>query len=131
MPDCCKTWDNNAVISETHLMSARLDAHPVTPGHTLIIPRRHVDKYADLTRDEMGHAFMLMAEVCDMSDADDFTIAVNDGPAAGRTIHHLHIHVIPRRPGDIPHPRGGIRRLFIPNETDDPWTQHLKQEDHP
>jgi diadenosine tetraphosphate (Ap4A) HIT family hydrolase len=121
MPDCCTAWDNNTVVGGTHLMVARLDGYPLTSGHTLIIPRRHVTSFTELSADEVAHAYALIKQVCDDSAATSFTIGVNDGEAAGRTIPHLHIHVIPRRRGDVPDPRGGIRRVLVPNADDDAW----------
>lgn len=118
---CCATWDANPLIAETPLMHARLDGYPVTPGHALIIPKRHAESLLDLTTGELLDLRSLIAHLCWASDAADFTIGVNDGPAAGRTVHHLHVHVIPRRPGDVADPRGGIRRVLIPDVTADPW----------
>ena len=118
---CCTTWDANTVIAETPLMRAVLDAHPVTEGHALIVPRRHVNRPTELTGPELFALFNLLDYVRIASDADDFTIGINDGELAGRTVPHLHIHVIPRRAGDVPDPRGGVRRLLIPDVAADPW----------
>jgi diadenosine tetraphosphate (Ap4A) HIT family hydrolase len=123
MMPCCSTWDGNRLLFETALTHARLDGFPVTPGHALIIPKRHVVSFVDLTTPELLDVWDLIADVCQASDADDFTIGVNDGPAAGRTVDHLHIHVIPRRAGDVPDPRGGVRRVLIPEVEADPWTR--------
>lgn len=117
---CCSTWDDNTVIAETGLMRAVLDAYPVTEGHALIYPIRHVESLVSLTTVQLIDFRSLLAEIMEASDAQDFTIAVNDGPAAGRTVDHLHVHVIPRRPGDVPDPRGGVRQLLVPPERD-PW----------
>jgi diadenosine tetraphosphate (Ap4A) HIT family hydrolase len=121
---CCATWDDNPVIAETPLMRAVLDGYPVTEGHALVYPKRHVDRLYELTGQEMADAFYLIecaqnARVA--GGAEDFTIAVNDGPLAGRTVPHLHVHVIPRRAGDVADPRGGVRRLLL-DAADDPWT---------
>lgn len=124
---CCTTWDDNTVIAETPLMRAVLDAHPVTEGHTLIVPKRHVDRLTDLLIHEANDLLKLIATVQLYGDAYDWTIAVNDGPLAGRTVPHLHVHVIPRRAGDVPDPRGGVRRLLIPDVADDPWITQMPQ----
>jgi len=118
---CCTTWDGNTVIAETPLMRAVLDAHPVTQGHALIIPKRHVESLVSLTIVQLIDLRILLAAVMEGSDAEDFTIGINDGEHAGRTVPHLHVHVIPRRTGDVPDPRGGVRRLLIPDVADDPW----------
>jgi len=93
------------------------DAFPVTPGHTLIIPKRHVATYFDLGQAEVNactqllHAAKARIEAMDPS-VQGFNIGVNDGEVAGQTILHCHLHVIPRRPGDVEHPRGGIRHII-------------------
>lgn len=119
---CCATWDDNGVIAETPLMRAVLDAYPVTDGHVLIVPKRHVVRFVDLTTDEILEMFDLIEGTVRtiITDTADFTIAVNDGPAAGRTVPHLHVHVIPRRAGDVADPRGGVRQLLVP-AGQDPW----------
>lgn len=89
------------------------DAFPVSPGHVLIAPVRHAASWAALTGDE--HAAML-AGIDIARDAieqqyapDGYNMGVNDGAAAGQTIMHVHLHVIPRYAGDVEDPRGGIR----------------------
>lgn len=118
---CCATWDDNQVIAETPLMRAVHDGHPVVPGHALIYPTRHVDRLEELRTVELIDLRELVSVVQQRSDADDFTIAVNDGELAGRTVPHLHVHVIPRRAGDVADPRGGVRRLLVPDVADDTW----------
>jgi diadenosine tetraphosphate (Ap4A) HIT family hydrolase len=89
------------------------DAYPVTNGHTLVVPIRHVASLFDLPADELADIWRLVGEVraalAASHDADAFTIGVNDGEAAGQTVEHAHVHVIPRRRGDVPDPRGGVR----------------------
>lgn len=119
---CCHQWDDNTIVAQTPYMIARYDMYPVRPHHTLIIPKRHVVSYINLTHAEILETQFLL-EVITRLHGNDNTIAINDGPNAGRTVHHLHIHVIPRTEDDVPHPRGGIRRLFLtPDE--DTWTRH-------
>jgi diadenosine tetraphosphate (Ap4A) HIT family hydrolase len=93
------------------------DLYPVTRGHMLIVPRRHVARWADATSEECA---ALLADV-DRAQAlvrsrdptvEGFNVGWNDGPVAGQTIMHLHVHVIPRRAGDVEDPRGGIRWLI-------------------
>ena len=89
------------------------DAYPVSPGHTLIIPRRHVGSFFDLTPDERTGLLTLLdqarAELARSHQPEGYNIGINDGPAAGQTVPHLHIHLIPRYTGDAPDPRGGVR----------------------
>jgi diadenosine tetraphosphate (Ap4A) HIT family hydrolase len=107
------------VVGESFRFYARRDAFPATEGHTLIVPKRHVASFAELTPTEVAEAFGLLREVCARLDEehgpngyvpDGYNIGISDGRAAGRTVHHLHIHLIPRRWGDQHDPRGGIRR---------------------
>ena len=98
------------------LAFAIADAFPVSPGHTLVIPRRVVATWFDATRDEQ-HALMdLVDEVKVLLDAqhrpDGYNIGINVCAAAGQTVMHLHIHVIPRYTGDVPDPRGGVRHVI-------------------
>ncbi|MFO7893046.1 MAG: HIT family protein [Longimicrobiales bacterium] len=89
------------------------DAYPVTPGHTLVVPTRHVAGLYDLPAEEQAALWELAGEVraalVASHDPDGFNIGINDGEAAGQTVGHAHIHVIPRYGGDVPDPRGGIR----------------------
>lgn len=89
------------------------DAFPVSPGHTLVIPRRHVGSFFELTEVERDCMFELLAQAKEELDhsfqPDGFNIGINDGAAAGQTVQHLHLHLIPRYRGDVPDPRGGVR----------------------
>lgn len=88
---------------------AFFDRYPSAPGHVLVIPRVHVSHVLDLSRVEFD-AVLDLALRCraDLTTADA-TIGINDGPAAGQTVPHMHLHVIPRTLGDHPDPRGGLR----------------------
>jgi len=91
------------------------DLHPLTPGHTLVVPVRHVARVLALSDEERRDLWELALETerqLARGDADDFNLAVNDGPAAGQTVAHLHLHVIPRRAGDVEDPRGGVRWMI-------------------
>jgi len=103
------------VIAQNDLALAFFDRYPVNKGHVLIIPRRHVATYFDATPDETNAIASLLAEVKAQLDAefapDGYNIGVNVGAAAGQTIFHLHVHLIPRYVGDVPDPRGGVRRI--------------------
>ena len=93
------------------------DAHPASPGHTLILPRRHVASFRDLTPEEAAAIDRLARQLAQELQAADptitgFNFGVNDGGDAGQSIPHCHFHLIPRRSGDTPHPRGGIRKAI-------------------
>jgi diadenosine tetraphosphate (Ap4A) HIT family hydrolase len=98
---------------ESEFAVALADAYPVAEGHTLVIPRRHVASLFDLSEEEQAALWRLVAlvrnELLAELRPDGFTIGVNDGPAAGQTVLHAHVHIIPRRQGDVPDPRGGVR----------------------
>ena len=89
------------------------DAYPVSDGHTLVIPSRHVITIYELTAAEQKPIWELVSEVrkrlLTELRPDGFNIGINDGLAAGQTVMHAHVHVIPRWNGDVPDPRGGIR----------------------
>ncbi len=89
------------------------DAYPVSPGHSLVIPRRHIGSWFDASEDERTAILALLEAAKAMIDQehrpDGYTIGINDGPAAGQTVPHLHVHLIPRFKGDVPDPRGGVR----------------------
>ncbi|WP_324192740.1 HIT domain-containing protein [Nocardia transvalensis] len=94
----------------------RWNNYPASAGHLEIVPFRHVLSFFDLTDDEahdLHHLARRMKTYLDHQlHPDGYTLGVNDGTAAGRSVPHLHIHIIPRWHGDVPDPRGGIRRIF-------------------
>jgi diadenosine tetraphosphate (Ap4A) HIT family hydrolase len=97
---------------------ARFDAYPVNPGHILVCPKRHVSSWSELTGQEKADLLELVECVRINLDRDlkpdGYNVGFNDGKAAGQTIMHFHIHVIPRFEGDTEEPAGGIRGC-IPN----------------
>ena len=103
-------------VASNSLAFAIRDGFPVTPGHTLIIPRREVATWFDATADERAAILELLEKVKhDLDDEyrpDGYNVGFNSGAAAGQTVMHLHVHVIPRREGDVPDPRGGIRHVI-------------------
>ncbi len=112
------------VVREDGPCVAIRDHYPVSPGHTLIIPRRHAASFRDLTPEEWAAAHRLAkALASDLQQEDPsiqaFNLGINDGLTAGQTIPHVHIHLIPRRTGDVRRPRGGIRGV-IPGKADYP-----------
>lgn len=101
------------IIHENKLVSALYDGFPVSLGHALIIPRRHFASWEEAYMDEKISIWEEIDEVrkviADRYTPDGFNVGFNDGTAAGQTIMHLHVHVIPRYRGDVDDPRGGIR----------------------
>ena len=101
------------IVGETRLAAAITDGFPVSPGHTLIIPRRHVASFFETTSAAREDMLRLLDEAKARLDAerrpDACNIGINDGPAAGRTVAHVHIHLIPRYAGDGRDQRGGVR----------------------
>ena len=101
------------------------DGYPISPGHTLIIPRRHIGSFFELEPDEQTDLLGLLrrakAAVENEFKPQGYNIGINDGPTAGQTIPHLHIHLIPRYQGDRADPRGGVR--WIIPEKADYWSQ--------
>lgn len=104
------------IVCETELSIAILDEYPVSKGHTLVIPKRHVSSYFDLTEDEVTNIWSMVNDVKKvldyMHEPDGYNIGINVGKAAGQTVPHVHIHVIPRYSGDMEDPKGGVRGVI-------------------
>lgn len=113
--------ERHRLVAQNDLAYVRWDNFPVSDGHIEIIPKRHVVAYVDLGEDELIAMHRLAKTACEIIgvrfNPDAFTIGINDGEAAGRTVHHLHMHFIPRYVGDVENPRGGIRHV-IPGKGD-------------
>jgi diadenosine tetraphosphate (Ap4A) HIT family hydrolase len=105
----------------TTLAVAFDDAFPVSPGHMLVIPRRHVASFFELEAAERAEMFGLLDQcrekVLKQRAPDGFNIGLNEGLAAGQTVMHTHLHLIPRYRGDLPDPRGGVRWV-MPGKAD-------------
>lgn len=104
-------------VGSNALCYAIRDGNPVTPLHTLIIPQRHVESFFDLRAAERNALFALLDEIkSDIQQKDGaiegFNVGVNDGEAAGQSVPHVHVHLIPRRRGDVENPRGGVRGVI-------------------
>lgn len=105
------------VVVENALALAFRDAFPVTEGHSLVIPRRHVVDYFGLTAEEVLACNELLRRLREQIQAADrsvtgFNIGMNAGHDAGQSVFHCHIHLIPRRSGDVANPRGGVRHVI-------------------
>lgn len=116
-PECifCQFAADPAVV-ENDAFYARFDKYPVSQGHLLIIPRRHVETLFELTEAERTQLFSLLEaakdHLTDQFHPDGFNFGVNQGISAGQTIPHLHIHIIPRYEGDMAQPEGGVRGVI-------------------
>ncbi|HEY6873018.1 MAG TPA: HIT family protein [Geobacteraceae bacterium] len=127
-PACpfCNPDTSGIVMANDHGI-ALYDGYPVTPGHSLIVPKRHMCSFFEATREEQAALLDLLAgmrqlllnphqlsiaKAGSVSVPDGFNIGINDGAAAGQTIMHLHIHLIPRYAGDTDDPRGGVRWIM-------------------
>ncbi|MBJ6752128.1 HIT family protein [Geomonas sp. Red421] len=108
--------DPAQVLLENDLAFAFHDGFPVTLGHTLVVPKRHVASFFETTAEEQAALFDLVGRMRELllqqHAPDAFNIGVNDGVAAGQTVPHLHIHLIPRYAGDTEDPRGGVRWIM-------------------
>lgn len=104
------------VLAENDLAFAIFDMFPVSNGHVLIIPRRHISVFFELTESEQIACIQLSNQVKQIIQndlkPDGFNIGINIGESAGQTISHAHIHIIPRYIGDVDNPRGGVRGVI-------------------
>jgi diadenosine tetraphosphate (Ap4A) HIT family hydrolase len=104
------------VLDENELAVAIADAFPVSVGHTLVISRRHVADFFDLSEAEMTAVlnllFRVQRRIAAELRADGFNVGVNSGVAAGQTVMHVHLHLIPRFAGDVADPHGGVRNVI-------------------
>ena len=107
---------NADLVFESELLVGIRDRYPVSRGHTLLIPRRHIPTWFDASPFEQMAMVQAIAEVKATLDAelgpDGYNVGFNSGAAAGQTVMHLHLHVIPRYDGDVPDPRGGVRGVI-------------------
>ena len=112
----CKAESERDIIASSTLSVAFYDGFPVSPGHALIIPKRHVSSFFDLSQEERQDLFNLADSVKRIVEEryhpDGYNIGVNVGEAAGQSIFHVHMHLIPRYQGDVPNPRGGVRGVI-------------------
>ena len=113
-PPCpfCKPDPARVFFQGEHVF-ALWDAYPLTDGHALIVPHRHIESWFDATAEEQAELLQAISAVREEIEStrspDGYNVGMNLGAAAGQTVDHLHLHVIPRYAGDVPDPRGGIR----------------------
>ena len=119
----CTLSEARIVKSNDYALFIR-DGFPISEGHTLIIPKRHVGSFFQVTDNERSSLLELLDYAKSELDVefkpDGYNIGINDGPSAGQTVLHLHIHLIPRYVGDRSDPKGGVRWIF-PDKADY-WT---------
>jgi diadenosine tetraphosphate (Ap4A) HIT family hydrolase len=103
-------------VLQNNLAYARYDKYPVTQGHLLLIPFRHMASFFEATQEERLALLSLLDEAKQLLDRlhrpDGYNIGVNVGDCAGQTVWHMHIHFIPRHSGDVSDPRGGVRGVI-------------------
>lgn len=113
---CDPAYQQKGVILANEHCFANYDGHPVTEGHIKIMPKRHMETFFELQEDELLSLFALINEAKQLLDEqyhpDGYNIGINCGKAAGQTVFHLHVHVIPRYTGDVPDPTGGVRNVI-------------------
>ena len=112
----CNTSKKEFVF-ENDLAFASFDSYPVSKFHSLIIPKKHTENYFDLSNNEILACNDLILKIKNKIQIDDssvhgFNIGVNSGKVAGQSILHCHIHLIPRRKGDVENPQGGVRAVI-------------------
>lgn len=115
--DCVFCDPNDRVIAENELAVLFEDAYPVTPGHSLVISRRHVASYFDLFQSERNAIDQLLgsrrtALIDNDQTIKGFNVGINEGEVSGQTVMHVHVHLIPRRAGDVEDPAGGVRGVI-------------------
>jgi diadenosine tetraphosphate (Ap4A) HIT family hydrolase len=107
------TLPAHRIVAQNEFAVVIRDAFPVSPGHTLVIPKRHFGSFFEATNEERTSMLALLDQArCEIDielSPDGFNIGINDGHAAGQTVPHLHLHLIPRFAGDVADARGGIR----------------------
>lgn len=120
----CALPTNRIIGENEHAMWFR-DGFPVSPGHSLIVSKRHTGSFFEMSESERLSLLELLDQAKAAAQAefgpDGYNIGINDGPAAGQTVPHLHIHLIPRFRGDHPDPRGGVR--WVIPENADYWSR--------
>jgi diadenosine tetraphosphate (Ap4A) HIT family hydrolase len=104
--------DESRWVNQNNLAFAWRDQHPISPGHTLVLPKRVIASLWEMTPEEMAACWDLIWEesfdISEKHSPDGFNIGINVGKDAGQTVAHVHIHIIPRYKGDHPDPTGGV-----------------------
>ena len=128
--DIQKKEDKNRIGSSSKFFSRYCD-FPVSNGHALVFPKKHIPSVFEIPPKQLNELFDLVKktkeEIENEYGADGFNIGINEGKAAGQSIPHFHIHIIPRYKGDVDNPKGGIRNIF-PDKAD--YTLEAKKDDN-
>ncbi len=115
--DCifCNLRDERIILECEHTITF-IDTYPASPGHSLVVPKRHFATYFEANDDEIlaiGQAVQKAKKILDEEFFPDaYNIGINNGEAAGQSIKHLHVHIIPRYKGDVKDPKGGVRWIL-------------------
>jgi diadenosine tetraphosphate (Ap4A) HIT family hydrolase len=119
--DDCELCTAHDVAAENALAYARYDNNALSRGHILVVPRRHVASFFDMTAEEQAAVLSLLNQAKRLIDGkhapDGYNIGANVGKAAGQSRMHVHVHLIPRYTGDVPDPEGGIRCVLANRRT--------------
>ena len=111
----CEVPESEIIISH-ELCFARRDKFPVSPGHTLVIPRRHYESVFEATAEEFTAMWEVIGQVKELIEnefqPDGYNVGVNVGKAGGQSVFHVHMHIIPRYEGDVENPLGGVRGVL-------------------
>ena len=112
----CELCTPQDVLAENSLGYMRFDNHSLSRGHVLVVPKRHVANFFDMTAEEQSAILELLNEaqkkIQKLHSPDGYNIGVNIGKAGGQSRMHVHVHLIPRYTGDVPDPSGGIRAVL-------------------
>ena len=118
---CDPSVKEKFMILENELFHSRWDEHPVSDGHALVVPNKHIISFFDLSDEKLIKMYDVILvtkkTVDEKYHPDAYNLGINEGMAAGRTVNHFHIHLIPRYKGDVENPRGGVRNI-IPGKGD-------------
>lgn len=129
-----QSLDDGQIFAETDNFYARWDDIPVTEGHCEVVPKKHIDSFFTLQPAEVTELHGLVQQVKVIIDSehnpDGYNIGVNEGEAAGRTQHHLHVHIIPRYVGDVSDPKGGVRNIIPGKGNYDSWMRKVGRDEY-
>jgi len=111
----CRCLEEGRLVARLEHAAAFPDGYPVSPGHHLVVSQRHVADFFALAAEEQADLWRLVAELRETLERelepDGFNVGLNAERAAGQTVMHAHVHLIPRWDGDVDDPRGGVRRV--------------------
>jgi diadenosine tetraphosphate (Ap4A) HIT family hydrolase len=117
----CELCEPKDVLFESDFAYVRYDSHSLARGHVIVVPKRHVADFFEMSGAEQGSVLALLNRARKRLQAehapDGYNIGVNVGKAAGQSRMHVHVHLIPRYAGDVPDPRGGVRCVLASRST--------------